>query len=423
MPKITKTLVDNTKAPATGELWIWDTELPGFGVRIHASGRKTYVLRYRTKDAKRTQRKMTLCRTCDAPPEKARNLARDKMMEVAAGLDPLAERRPTKTTVTLEAMFKARIASMKEKGRKNATEVERVLLNAKKNAADALGRDKAPGEVTSDDIVNYISTFYNAGHRGAADKARGYLHAAFEWAIKSANDYTVKDRQDWGLKVNPVAAVAKDPGAIKVRDRNLDADEIRALWIACTDGNTGFTEGTEMCLKLIIACGQRVQETLRLEGKDLDLDKKLWIMPAEKTKGGRFDHIIPLPDIIIPDLKQLKEKHGDGTLFPVTHRSKKGGITSALTISQAVRRFVESKEAEIEPFQPRDLRRTWKSRTHDAGVDRFYRDLIQQHAKNDTGSKHYDRADYLPQKTAAMKLWNDWLTKAVSPLRVVSEAA
>lgn len=423
MPKITKTLVDNTKAPATGELWLWDTELPGFGVRIHASGRKTYVLRYRTKDAKRTQRKMTLCRTCDAPPEKARNLARDKMMEVAAGADPLAERRPTKTTVTLEAMFKARIASMNEKGRKVAGEAERVLLLAKNNAADALGRDKAPSEITSDDIVRYVSTYYNAGFRGAADKARSYLHAAFEWAIKSANDYTVKDRQDWGLTINPVSAVAKDQGATTVRDRNLDADEIRALWTACTDGNAGFSESTEMCLKMIIACGQRVQETLRLEGKDLDLDKKLWIMPAEKTKGGRFDHIIPLPDIIVPDLKRLKDKHGDGTLFPATHRSKAGGTMAALTISQAVRRYVNSEESTIEPFQPRDLRRTWKSRAHDAGVERFYRDLIQQHAKNDTGSKHYDRADYLPQKIAAMKLWNDWLTKAISPLRVVSAAA
>jgi hypothetical protein len=75
------------------------------------------------------------------------------------------------------------------------------------------------------------------------------------------------------------------------------------------------------------------------------------------------------------------------------------------------------------PFQPRDLRRTWKSRAHDAGVDRFTRDLIQQHAKGDTGSKNYDRADYLPQMRAAMTKWNDWLNLHVVSAQQLRAAA
>ncbi|WNL50865.1 integrase [Xanthomonas phage Murka] len=59
------------------------------------------------------------------------------------------------------------------------------------------------------------------------------------------------------------------------------------------------------------------------------------------------------------------------------------------------------------------MRRTWKSRTHDAGISRETRDLIQQHAKNDTGSKSYDRADYLPQMREAMSKWADWLSEPV----------
>lgn len=62
----------------------------------------------------------------------------------------------------------------------------------------------------------------------------------------------------------------------------------------------------------------------------------------------------------------------------------------------------------------RDLRRTWKSRAADAGLDRFTRDLIQQHAKTDTGSKHYDRADYLPLVTDAMGKWDAWLASAIA---------
>ncbi|MNP22102.1 hypothetical protein D3C76_1147560 [compost metagenome] len=79
-----------------------------------------------------------------------------------------------------------------------------------------------------------------------------------------------------------------------------------------------------------------------------------------------------------------------------------------------MRRWCGEKVGPLPAFQPRDLRRTWKSRSHDAGIDRFTRDLIQQHAKSDTGSKHYDRAVYLPQMRAAMKLWDAYLIKVLA---------
>lgn len=415
MPKITKTLVDNLTPPEKGDLCVWDSELQGFGVRIQSSGRKVYIVRYRTKDANKTQRKLTLCRASEATPDKARALARDVFMRVAAGEDPAGERsqKRDKNPATLEAMFKARVEVMRSKGRAMAGEVERVLLLAKHNAADVLGRETAPGDVTPADIVRFVSKHYQDGNRGAADKARSYLAATFEWAIKAANDYTVESRMDWGVKVNPAAAVAKDQGAVGVRDRNLSADEIKVVWGLCENGEGGFTQEIEVCLRTIIACGQRVQETLRMCGCEIDLEKKLWSMPKAKTKGKKRDHHIPLPDIIIPDLARLKEQHGDGPLFP-SRTGSRSPILGSISVAHAVRRLFEDGRCDMPRFQPRDLRRTWKSRTHDAGVDRFTRDLIQQHAKSDTGSKNYDRADYLPQMAEAMDKWSAWLTKVLS---------
>jgi integrase len=137
-------------------------------------------------------------------------------------------------------------------------------------------------------------------------------------------------------------------------------------------------------------------------------------MPAHKTKGKKRDHTIPLPAILIPDLRKLKDKHGDGPLFKARTGSAQENL-GAISVSHAVRRWLEKEDAPLAAFQPRDLRRTWKSRTHDAGIDRFTRDLIQQHAKNDTGSKNYDRADYLPQMTEAMTKWDKWLSAVINP--------
>lgn len=403
MPKLTKTLVDSIK-PAAVDVWCWDTELPGFGVRVQPSGRKTFVVRYRLV-AGGAQRKMTIARCSDMPPDRARDLARKTFAEVAEGKDPVGARRPGKEAgATVEALFKGYIASMRSKGKISADHVERMLLLAKRNAADDLGRTSPAASVTPEDVIKHVSHFFKAGKRGAADKARSYIASAYAWGIASANDYTVQHRMNWGIVRNPAADVAKDAGAIATRDRNLAAAEIRQLWDA-TLARDGFSHEVGAAIRVLIACGQRVLETLRLEGAELDLDNRLWKMPAHKTKGKKRPHTIPLPQVIIPTLRELVEKNNDGLLFP----GRDGGIMEHQSVNQAIARWLDRKDVEVPRFQTRDLRRTWKSRTGDADIDRFTRDLIQQHAKGDTGSRHYDRSDYLPQMREAMDRWSKWL--------------
>jgi integrase len=325
-------------------------------------------------------------------------MATDLAPQIRAGKTP---RQTSAELPTVARMFQGYADSMKDKGRASATEVERALLKAEHNAADALGRDKLAANIEPDDVVRFVSGFFERGHRGAADKARSYIASAFTWAIRSANDYTNKNRQDWGVTRNPAADLPKDAGAIGTRDRNLSAAEIRALWFA-----DGFTLETRACVRLLIACGQRVQETLRIEGSEIDLLAMVWRMPAHKTKGGTRAHTIPLPLQAMQPLADLIAVHGSGPLFPARTGSKSALIPHQ-SINQAIGRWIATSKAV--PFQTRDIRRTWKSRTHDAGIDRFTRDLIQQHAKHDTGSKNYDRADYMPQMRKAMDQWQAWL--------------
>ncbi|HKY46160.1 MAG TPA: site-specific integrase [Pyrinomonadaceae bacterium] len=366
------------------------------------------------RDGKRS--KKSLGRYPDITLSMARQLMRT---EVSPQLRAGKALRVTTVNVekpTVERMFQAYVDSMKAKGRASAAEVERMLLTAKGSAAERLGRDTLAADVTDVDVVAYVATFYKRGFPGAAHKARSYVGSAFTWALRVARDPKAIERRDWGVKANPAADIPRDTEATTTRDRNLSADELAELWAATEEGSPGFSVEVAACIRLLICCGQRIQETLRIDGADIDLGGALWKMPKHKTKGKKRPHTIPLPPQAVATLRPLVELYGDGPLFPARAGSKAALILHN-SVRQAIDRWMAGDDVTVEAFQPRDIRRTWKSRSHDAGIDRETRDIIQQHAKHDTGSKNYDRADYLPQMTAAMAKWSTWLSSNVERLK------
>src|SRR3546814_5323118 len=83
MAKITKRVVD---AAETGskDYVIWDDELPGFGLRVFASGKRSYVIQYRSRGR---SRRYTIGLHGVWSPETARREARSQLGRVAHGDD------------------------------------------------------------------------------------------------------------------------------------------------------------------------------------------------------------------------------------------------------------------------------------------------------------------------------------------------
>ena len=86
MPKLTKRLVDAAEArPA--EYFVWDSEIPGFGLRVLPSGRKGYVVQYR---AGRRSRRISLGPGTVLTCEQARTRAITVVAAARNGEDPAA---------------------------------------------------------------------------------------------------------------------------------------------------------------------------------------------------------------------------------------------------------------------------------------------------------------------------------------------
>ena len=71
MPRLTKRLVDAAKPMATDQI-IWDDGIPGFGLRVLKSGRRSYIIQYR---AAGRSRRFTIGVHGIWTPEKARQEA------------------------------------------------------------------------------------------------------------------------------------------------------------------------------------------------------------------------------------------------------------------------------------------------------------------------------------------------------------
>lgn len=99
MPKITKRAVDALQPEPDRDVFAWDSELRGFGIRVKPSGVKSFLIQYR--NAGRRTRRLVLGQHGALTSEVARDLARKKLTAVAEGEDPSADRHVARAGMTV----------------------------------------------------------------------------------------------------------------------------------------------------------------------------------------------------------------------------------------------------------------------------------------------------------------------------------
>jgi hypothetical protein len=100
MPKLTKRVVDAAE-PREKDYVIWDNDLPGFGLRVLVSGKRSYLIQYRSLGR---SRRYTIGLHGVWTPDSARREAKVQLGRVAAGDNPAEERQLDHNAVTVKEL-------------------------------------------------------------------------------------------------------------------------------------------------------------------------------------------------------------------------------------------------------------------------------------------------------------------------------
>jgi integrase len=319
------------------------------------------------------------------------------------------EKRKQNQLGTVKQLFEGYTANMKANGKKSYAEVARALTN---DALTLLGKDTPANQITSHDIKLVLHNMIKRGALVGSNRIRSYLSAAFTYGLEHDNDPSTMDALvTYQLDRNPVRDVPKAVKNEKPCDRELSQDEIHQLWH--TFNTKGLYSQIEQVFRLILATGgQRVSEVSEAKWSEFNLSQRLWEIPASRTKNGKA-HLIPLNDIAMKLLVDV-QAHRDSSPYLFPHRLDENKPIVLASMSKASNRFTSNKANNFDPFTPRDLRRTCKTRMGELGLSKEIRDRINNHANSDVSSKHYDRYDYLKEKQNALNAWGQRLEQIIS---------
>ncbi len=387
----------------TGTRYIaWKDNGNGFGVRVSANGKKTFIYMYRFEGRSRM---MTLGNYPAVKLADANRLHADAISSLDKNIDPGATKQTKKIediqAYTIESLVDEYIEKW-AKPRKRSWARDKAILE--KDVVHRWKKRKAKS-ITRRDIIGLLDAIVDRDSPIQANRIFEIIRKMFNFAV--SRDI---------VEFNPCLGV-KAPSKENRRDRMLNEKELVKFW---TDLDiTKMHHLTKLAFKMILLTGQRPGEVLGMEWQDIELDTKWWTIPAIKAKN-ELSHRVPLSPqalALIEELKQYSSQYS--FLFPSPrsptisgeNADTAGKHINVSALSHAILRNTET--FKINPFTSHDLRRTAASHMTSMGIARLVVKKILNHVESDITAV-YDRHSYDQEKRHALDAWGNHLNQTLN---------
>ena len=180
---LTQRAVDALKPPKSGRVEYFDRMLPGFGLRIAAGGRKTWIVMYRVGGKKVRETIGALAAIPNVAA--ARERARESMRQAQAGIHPVVARKgkedPEPTALLFSSAADRYLAEHVERNTRPATirETRRLIERDVRPRWGALRLT----EISRQNINDLLDEIAARGALVQANRTLARLKTFFSWAI------------------------------------------------------------------------------------------------------------------------------------------------------------------------------------------------------------------------------------------------
>ena len=344
--------------PNTNQQLLFDSVLPGFGVRITESNKAYFA-------QKRVGRKVvrfTIGSCNQIIPEKAREIAHEKLLEMTRGQDPnlIKQGILAEADITLEKSFHdfVEVRSLKPI---TFREYNRAM---KKTFKD--WQTKPVNSITKDMVMRKFRKVSIESGPALANLEFRFLRALMNFAMGQYENSKGKPL----VSVNPVSRLSETKAWHRIKRRQTIIDKsdlpkwfkgIRSL------RNEDFRD----YLTLLLLTGVRRSEGFQLQWSDIDLRNKTFIIQDTKNHNPLS---LPMGSFLYKMFKERKKTSKGEWVFPGTGRTKhmvepKGALT-------------EIKEATDIKFSFHDLRRLFITTAESLDISTYAMKALVNHSLN-----------------------------------------
>lgn len=291
MGRINEQSIRKLKPPKQGNFIEWDSQLPGFGVRITAAGVVSFVLKYRIYGR---QHLYTIGRWPELTSTAAREEALTRKNGIRQGVDPLEEKRALGNQPTFADLLDDYLKSG-EFQKKRAATAKSYLYIAEKILRPRLGRLRLQS-IDKRDMEKLHAELKATPY--LANRALALISVLFNYAMEA----------EW-VTANPAAKVERY--AEDERNRYLSVDEIARFTTALDNYHD---QEAASALRLLLLTGARVSEVLKATWEQFDLERRVWIKLSHHVKQKKQSET-PLIEAAVELLASMRPAKARGPLF------------------------------------------------------------------------------------------------------------
>lgn len=351
----------------------------GFGIKVHASGTRAWILDYRFE---RRERQYTIGRHPDWSPLLAVREARELRLRIDRGEDPTAKRHEADHMLTVgqlvDGWASTHLAKRSPGYRQEAVYViERAFKPYWPRPTSALTRR---------DIMVILDRIVAAGHPTMATRTMQYARACWTWAHKREK---VSD--------NPFLNLPFEAHNV-VRDRVLAAEETAAIWRAA--GTLDYPWGPFYRFALLTLV--RRSEAAGARWDEIDLDKRIWSIPASRMKIPR-PHVVHLAAPAIALLSEIPRARNWDYVFSDRGRKPITGFSSA---KRKLDRALAAAGTPLAPWTVHDFRRcVTPLNAPPFRFNEYVLETLLAHETRRGSARNYNLYNYWEERVQVLDAW------------------